>query len=239
MKANNYLDPDELLPLLMYGLQRASTNYINQLIVSNYSSAKFFNDHSSRFLPTHKHFRLYNDKFMIPSKEYYNSYYYNDFKAFREHVERLANTEIRKFVIVIKHPYSWYLSFTKHAKKNGFELNKKGFNPHFIWDYNHFYLKWLKFKSESPEEIEIVKYEDAICDVPKFIADFGRSIRRNPNSELIHNPSTVFMSKKFTNKKRKFYSEQRYMNLVLEKDKVAICEILDKKILEFYNLEFK
>lgn len=237
MKADKSINLDELFPMLLYGLQRTSTNYINQLIVSNYGNTKFFNDHSSRFLPTHKHFRLYEDKFIIPSRQYYNSYYYNDFQAFRNHVERLANTEIKKFVIAIKHPYSWYLSFTKHAKKNGYELNKKGFNPHFIWDYNHFYLKWLNFKNESPEEIEIIKYEDVIDDVPKFLADFGKTIRRNPNSESIHNPSSVFMSKKFTTKKRKFYSEQRYMNLINEKDKIAICEILDEKILQLYNLK--
>lgn len=236
MNASNSIDHDETISLLIYGLQRTSTNYISQLILDNYNCTKFYNNHSSRFLPTHKHFRLYDDKFIIPSKQYYNSYYFEDFRSFRSHVEKLSKVKIRKFVITIKHPYSWYLSFMKHAKKNGYELDKRAFNSHFVWDYNHFYLKWLKFKDESPEAIEIIKYEDTINNLSKFLSDFGKSISRNPNSNSTLNPSTVFMSKRFTSKRRRFYSEQKFMELVNDEDKTAICEILDEQIIELYNL---
>ncbi len=36
----------------------------------------------------------------------------------QEHVKQIIGREIKYFIITIKDPYSWYVSYKKHAEKN-------------------------------------------------------------------------------------------------------------------------
>ena len=225
----------QIVPAIMYGMQRTSTNYIEQLIIKNIQNVRILNTSLARCLPAHRHFRLYNEKFIIPDQQYYNSFIYEDFSSFKEHLEKSVGQEVKFFIITIKDPFSWYLSYYRHARKNGFPMNRKTFNSHFVVDYNLFYRKWLAFKKQAPGEVLIVKYEDALNDLPLFLKNIISHFNLEGIPEDIINPEKVGMSKKFSSKKLQYYKQKEYMDLLSSEDKEIIFNLLDDEILSFYG----
>jgi len=231
---------NQVIPAIMYGMQRTSTNYIEQLIIKNIQDVKILNTSLARCLPAHRHFRLYNEKFIIPDQQYYNSFIYEDFSSFKEHVEKSVGQEVKFFIVTVKDPFSWYLSYYSHARKNGYPMNRKTFNSHFVVDYNLFYRSWLTFKKQAPDEVLIVKYEDALDDLSLFLKNIISHFNLQSIPEDIINPQKVGMSKKFSSKKLLYYKQKKYMDLLSSQEKQIILNLLDDEILSLYdyNKEF-
>jgi len=225
----------QIIPAVLYGMQRASTNYTEQLIVKNFKDVKILNSSLARCLPAHRHFRLYDQKFIIPDQQYYNSFTYDDFPSFKAHVNEISEQEVRFFIVTIKDPFSWYLSYYRHAKKNGFPMNRKTFNSHFVIDYNLFYRKWLAFKKQAPAEVLIVKYEDALNDLSLFLKNIAVFFGMDSTPGHIINPKKVGMSKKFSSKKLEYYSQKKYMDMLSSRDKKIIISLIDEEILSLYD----
>lgn len=149
---------------LLYGIQRSGTNYVQQIVLKNFQDIRFHNQQNSRCLPTHKHFRLYDEKSIIPDIRFSNAFTYRNFRDFKRHIGKMAGKEISIFFVCIKDPYSWYLSYKKHARKNKYVYLKKSLNSHYLIDYNLFYRKWYDFSVEAPDEVLFLKNEDLIED---------------------------------------------------------------------------
>lgn len=224
-----------LVPAILYGMQRTGSNYIEQLIVQNFKNVEFFNDNHSRCLPTHKHFRLYDEKSIIPSALYYNSFIYRDFTDFKKHVQQIVGQEIKLFVVIIKNPFSWYLSYKKHAKKNGYDFFKKSINSHYIIDYNLFYTKWISFFKQAPNDVLLVKYEDVLNELPSFLSNISKKFDLKMVSSKVHNPDKVRMSKRFSASEAAYYKKEKYINQITSQDKKVIMNLLDKDLISLYN----
>ncbi|MCK5066051.1 MAG: hypothetical protein KAR16_01370 [Bacteroidales bacterium] len=222
---------------LLYGMQRTGSNFTQQVLLQNFQNIRFCYNHHFRCLPTHKHFRLYDEKSLIPDVRYLNSFTYKGFRDFKKHVEQIAGREIGVFIVTIKDPYCWYVSYKKHAKKNKYIYLKKSLNSHYIFDYNLFYRKWFDFSLEAPGEVIMVKYEDLIGDLNLSLNRIGDKFNLERSSEVIIQPEKVLMSKKFTAVRAAFYKEKNYLDLISDQEKSVIQHLLDKELLSAFNYQ--
>jgi hypothetical protein len=216
---------------LIYGLQRSATNYFQQLILKNYGHIRFLNDSYARCLPTHKHFRLYDEKAAICNEKYLNTFLYEDFGAFKSHVASLTGEACGIFLVCVKHPFSWYLSYGRHARKNGLSFFRKSTNSHYIIDYNLFYGKWMEFARQSPSEVMFLKYEDFIRDLPLALDQVEVCFRLEKSRETLENPVRVPMNKRFTHARKDFYNEERFLREIRPADRKVILDLLDGELL--------
>ena len=216
---------------LLYGMQRTGSNFTQQVVLHNFRNIRFYNNDFARCLPVHKHFRLYDEKTVIPDIRYYNSFTYNGFSDFKRHVQQIAGQEINLFIVTIKDPYSWYVSYKKHARKNKFPFVKGSVNSHYIIDYNLYYRKWLDFSREAPGEVLIIKYEDLIDDLEASIQKVAKAFKLDRSSEQAVNPGKVPMSRKFTASRAAFYKDSKYLDLLNAREKYVLPHLLDQELL--------
>jgi len=216
---------------LLYGMQRTGSNFTQQVVLRNFQNIRFCNNDFARCLPVHKHFRLYDEKTVIPDIRYYNSFTYSKFGDFKNHVQQITGREINLFLVTIKDPYSWYVSYQRHARKNKYPYVKRSVNSHYIIDYNLYYRKWLDFSMEAPGEVLIVKYEDLIDDLEASIQKIGSTFNLTRSSEQVQAPGKVPMSRKFTSNRAAYYKDSKYLDLISEKEKYVIPQLLDKELL--------
>jgi hypothetical protein len=224
---------------LLYGMQRSGSNYTAQLLISNFQQIRFYNQIYSRCLPTHKHFRLYEEKSIITSRLYYNTFSYRTFEDFKQHIREVSGKEIKIFIICIKDPHSWYLSFMKHARKNKIPYFKKSLNTHFLMDYNHFYRRWLDFSLEAPEEVLFIRYEDLIEDLAGTLDILGSKLKLKRASSHSLNPLKVPMSREFTGAKALFYRERKFLDLIDDQDKKVIQHLIDQELMARFNYQIR
>lgn len=216
---------------LLYGIQRSGSNYTLQLLLRNFQNIRFYNHGFPRCLPTHKHFRLYDEKSAIPDKRFFNAFKYKSFKDFKQHAEQVAEKKIDAFIICIKDPYSWYLSYKKHARKNKYPYFKKSLNSHYLIDYNLFYGKWLDFSIEAPEEVMMLRYEDLIEDMEGSLALIAKKFNLERSSTSLVNPDKVPMSREFSQSRLNYYKEKKYLDLISDQEKSVIQQLLDPKLI--------
>ena len=222
---------------LLYGMQRSGSNYTHQLLLLNFQHMHFYNQAFSRCLPTHKHFRLYDEKSAIPDARFYNTFTYRNYRDFKAHVGQITGKEINIFIVVIKDPYSWYLSYKRHARKNRYSYFKRSLNSHFLMDYNLFYRKWLDFSMEAPQDVLLLRYEDLIEDLDASLVRIAAKFSLERSSDAIENPSKVHMNREFTRARSAFYKEKKYLELFSERDKSVIRHLLDPELITGLNYQ--
>ncbi len=76
------------MKLLHYGLQRSGTNFLESLVAKKYR-VKFLNSNidgirPERSSPLHKHFRLYDEKDIVPEPKFRNELKITSFNDFEE-----------------------------------------------------------------------------------------------------------------------------------------------------------
>ena len=84
------------MKLLLYGLQRSGTKYLEVLLKHQFH-VQFMNNNKDRTSPLQKHFRLYDDKGLVPEPKYQNEIRVANF----EELEDLININSNHFIIVI------------------------------------------------------------------------------------------------------------------------------------------
>lgn len=137
-----------------YGLQRSGTNYLESLLKANLE-IKVVNSDAPRDHPLHKHFRLYDNKEMIPEPKFSNSLTFDSFKQY-EHLLNI-NESLDAILVLSKDPYSWLLSYQKWAKKCNWPQQPY----HYIDEYVMFYDKWNRFRKED-DRIHLIRYHDLL-----------------------------------------------------------------------------
>ncbi|MCB9285597.1 MAG: sulfotransferase domain-containing protein [Lewinellaceae bacterium] len=223
---------------MVYGLQRSGTNYVETLLPHNFKDISLENMGYPRSLPVHKHFRLYDEMYYVPEQKYLNNFHYPHFDDFDAHVKRLTGKDELHYVVVVKEPYSWYISYCNLARKNRWpSYLPKWANQHYMIDYSLFCKKWLEFRREAPEKILLLRYEDILKDLPgnleKVRAQFGLEKIR----EEYQNFSKVDMSKRFTSTRRNYYLKKEFLNLFTDEELYVLTENLDQAVVEELGYE--
>ena len=206
--------------LLHYGLQRSGTNFLEATLKRNYR-VRFLNSNKNRDAPIQKHFRLYDDKEKVPQAEYSNTLSTPDFKSFEGSLETVAEY----YVVISKDPYSWYLSYSQWAQKN----NWPEVSHHYILEYNLFYGRWLEF-SQQTNKIIFVKYYDLLNNLDAELDRLKLTMGLKPSFTSRFRsraPIKVSQSKNFSDDKRSFYLEKKYLEKYSSADLQEINSLID------------
>ncbi len=222
---------------LHYGLQRSGTNFARSLLSRNYR-VNFLNTHHERFFkkeeirshPSHKHFRLYEDKSLIPEPAYHND---RTFGSFGEYLQALdIQKEISGILIISKDPYSWYLSYQKWAEK----CNWPQPQHHYVEEYVQFYGKWNQFKKQDGR-IHFLRYRDLITqpknEFDKLEKKFG--LQLNTLAKLFGKKfalKRVSKSKRMSQDQMRDYIHKQYLKKLDKQEVLEINSILDYSLIE-------
>ena len=211
------------MKLLLYGLQRSGTNFLESLLKKNYR-IKFLNSNKDRSSPLQKHCRLYSKKDIIPEPQYHNDIIVENFENF----ESLFDVTPDYYLVISKDPYSWYLSYRNWAKK----CNWPEVNHHYIEEYNLFYGKFLEFSNQT-EKIIFVKYIDLLEDSNAVLKQLEArmNLKKNILSRFIRRKSIhVSQSSRFTEERRAYYTDEKYLKEYSNEDLQLLNDFLDTEI---------
>ena len=211
--------------LLHYGLQRSGTNYLETLLKNNYR-VRFLNKDGHRNSPLSKHFRLYDEKSIIPGPLYQNDFIIPDFASF----EKLLKIAPHYYIIISKDPYSWLVSYENWAQK----CRWSKVAHHYIAEYNLFYGKWLDFSRET-DKIFFVRYIDLLIDPAKELGRLEKLLGlkekwfRGWNRKMIRK---VSQSRKFSDDRRDYYFKERYMQYYTKEELQIVNDVLDFNVVQ-------
>ncbi|HMB00163.1 MAG TPA: sulfotransferase [Spirochaetota bacterium] len=232
-----------MLKLMLYGLHRTGTNYAQKIIEKNFSDINFLNDGYARSLPVHKHFRLYKEQYYIPEPCYFNNFHYSSLAELEEHITRLTNARHVNFIVTVRNPFSWYLSYCKMArryarwwrKNKWINFQKNRLNPHYMIDYNLFYSKWTDFYRHNPDRIFLIRQEDILQDMKMIMNRLKDkfNLKLKPHKKKgFKDTKKVYMSKQFTEKKRSAYLSKTFLNKYSKQDLMILNEHLNQAMLK-------
>lgn len=216
--------------LLHYGLQRSGTNFLETLLKKNYR-VRFLNSNRDRSSPLQKHFRLYDDKDVIPEPQYRNDIQVRDFDQF----EHLFEIVPDYYLVISKDPYSWFLSYSNWAQK----CSWPDVNHHYIEEYNLFYGKLLEFSFQT-EKLIFVRYVDLIRDANSVLNQL--EARMNLKKRLLarialKRTNKVSQSSRFTEDRRAYYLDEEYLERFSNEDLQTLNTYLDPNVTSLLGYE--
>jgi hypothetical protein len=211
--------------VLHYGLQRSGTNYLRSLL-QKFFRVKFLNSNKNRANPVQKHFRLYDEKDIIPEPKYKNNILVLNFKDFEQKLKKSADI----YIVVSKNPYSWLISYENWAKK----CDWPEVDHHYIQEWNLFYEKWLELASQT-EKIIFVKYIELIKDLNNELEKIA--YKANLKRKIIYpfidkHIQKVSQSDEFTKKRKKYYLNEEYIDKYSDKKFKRVNELIDKNVVK-------
>lgn len=218
--------------ILLFGLQRSGTNFLEQLLIKNFK-IHILNDYHNRKSPLQKHFRIYDQKDIIPEYQYKNDLRLKSFEQFLK-VTQLDN-KLDCVLIISKNPYNWLISYKEWAVK----CNWPAVNHNYLEEYNLFYRKWIEFSKED-ERIQFVKYENLLLDTKKELKklkkrfDFQYKLLRQIYGleiKLKKVPQTT----NFTKVRRNFYERNLFLDELKKEGVDEINSMLDLKVISHLN----
>lgn len=200
----------------LYGLQRSGTNVVQAFLEANYNIEFMNNEVADRTKPNHKHFRLYDEKNIIPLTDK-NTFYNRVRISSLEDLDTALGdtTHTNKYVVVYKNLHAWLPSIEKWARKFKWKTQNK---INFVADYLHFMKKWDEIK--VTDRVLFVSYESFLrMDENNFtiLNSFSHFLKRN----IIPEPiifTRVRCSDTFTTDKLNYYLNKKYMDEYTEEE---------------------
>ena len=215
----------------LYGLQRSGTNLIQKFIKTNFNIS--FMNNGDRQSPYHKHFRIYDDKDIIPQtdqkNQYKNQYIIHSLKELDKLLGDLNHTN--RYIIVYKNIFSWLPSIEKWAKRCKWKTNSK---MEFVEDYLNFIKKWCSIKNDR---VFFIKYEDYLnmSYVNNSLVNKLSVFLNKKQKNFIYSFEEVNCSDKFTISQKKYYINHEYMSLYSKEELEKIKNNLIYKELKDYT----
>jgi len=225
------------MKLLHYGLQRSGTNFLESLVAKKYR-VKFLNSNidgirPDRSSPLHKHFRLYDEKDIVPEPKFRNELKISSLKDFEDLLEVIPDY----YLIISKDPYSWLISYTDWARRS----NWAEVSYHYILEYNLFYGKWLEL-SQQTKKILFVRYIDLLRDPDEELDRLG-SIMHLKKKFLYMLRSNVVpkvpQSGEFSMDRRNYYLGEQYLQGYTNESLQEINALIDPKVITRLGYELK
>ena len=211
--------------LLLYGLQRSGTNLLESLLRKNYRG-RILNKNKTRSSPLQKHYRLYDNKDIIPEPQYRNNLILPSYTDF----ERVTGSNTDNILIISKDPYSWLLSYRNWATRCGWPE----VDYHYIEEYNLFYGKWLKYSKET-SKIIFIRYIDILEDAEKELSRLQSEIGLKRRIFYPFMSQTlkrrVPQSRKFSRLRRDYYLQEEYLKDYRSDELHQINRLLDENVI--------
>ncbi len=231
MNFNKLLKKDNLLH---FGLQRSGTNFLSKLLVQNFN-IKILNRNKNTSHPLQKHFRLYDEKNIIPHIAYKNNLSINNLD---EYITQLKISKpVKGIIIISKDPYSWLLSYKAWAKK----CNWPKVDHHYIKEYNLFYDKWFKF-AEKNDTILFIKYIDLLSQTNLVLEDIEKKFQLTHSFSrdfkgITNKINKVPQSDKFNSDKINYYVNKEFLQKYDKAELKEINTLLNKNLMYKMNYE--
>ena len=222
------------MKLLLYGLQRSGTNYLERVIARKFK-VKFLNNKTDRSNPLHKHFRIYDNKDIIPEPKYKNNIDIENIEQF----EKLIGDQVNYYLVISKDPYSWLQSYQNWAEQCNWPENEH----HYIEEYNLFYGKWLDF-SNCKTNVIFIRYIDLLKDLDSELNRLKRimGLRKRLFAKIFPNRGRIIkvsQSSKFTESRRNYYINKKYLEMYSDNEIEDINKKLDSEIIESLGYELQ
>jgi hypothetical protein len=213
----------------IYGDRRTGTNFIQQLCRQNFNNVDVFDN---QFGWKHGPPKNKEEMFKWISKNTKRRSNYG--KIFDEFLQ--GGNKLYPCVI-IKNPYSWYLSIKNYIGK----MANRKFNLAKLYKrYNMIYSSYKemyegKYGNELYSQTVVVKYEDLLVNAEQKINEIAEMLGLKIKTPFVV-PNKVYMSDKFTDNKKKFYLSGGAFGLsdtVVQK----INNLMDWDLMKFYGYE--
>jgi len=217
------------MKLLHYGLQRSGTNFLESLLAKKYS-VQFLNSNidgvrPDRSSPLHKHFRLYDEKDIVPEPQYRNELKIANFYDF----EQLLGVIPDYYLIISKDPYSWFLSYTDWARK----CNWPAVPYQYIVEYNLFYGRWLEF-SQQTNRILFVRYKDMLLDPEEELRRLEKIMHLKKRFLYMLRSNVVPkvpQSGEFSFERRSYYLSEQYLHSYTRENLQEINDLISSEVI--------
>lgn len=216
--------------LLHYGLQRSGTNYLEALLRRKYR-VRFLNRNEDRSSPLQKHFRLYDEKDIVPEPRYRNDVVVGSYEDFA----RLFEVVPDYCLVISKDPYSWYSSYKAWAKR----CDWPAVDHHYIEEYNLFYGKWLEL-SRKTDAVVHVRYVDLLRDPGAELSrlEARMRLRKRPLARWLSNRvGRVEQSARFTDEAREDFLDEGYLGQYGKEELEALNGRLDREVVALLGYE--
>lgn len=206
---------------MQYGLQRTGTNWVSSLLKTNFG-VNFQNgaDRSSVLHKhTHKMFEMTFDEFD------------------QEVTNALGGRRVDGYVVCVKHPHSWYVSFRKWCQKcKSPSFNAKGVNVEYIETYNRFYAKWIEYEEQYPERVIILRYESLIESLKPELDAFCARFQCNAGGGSYKNVTgRVPQSSEFTAASKASYLNEEWRKKLRGDEKDMLAAKTDTQVSETFG----
>ena len=199
--------------LAHHGLERSGTNFLRACLIElKINLINQFDPPENN--PTHKHFRWYNDKSLIPKfrKQFHNKYVVNNIFD----INKICNFPSETKHIIIKKKIGPAITSIANYLYNERLLNNKDevkINISTIYkDYQAYYNFWHKISERNPYHVQLLFYEDLILS-SKYLIDNLKKI----GIETIKNVPTFFHFDELhqSNKNRnKVFTEKEVLDIL-------------------------
>ncbi len=127
----------------------------------------------------------------------------------KENITKSIIDGTMKFIINIKNPYGWHLSYTKRWKKYKF--------PQCMDKWATMYTRWLNFMNKFPKSTIILKHEDLLKDYSSMLDTVQSKFNLETSNKKFITVSSELSSTCFV-KKNSFKKANYYMNEVYMKN---------------------
>ncbi len=172
-----------------------------------------------------KHFRLYDEKHLVPEPQYRNELYVRNFEEF----ENVLEIKPDFYVVISKDPFSWLLSYRKWVEKCSWPQVQH----HYLMEYNLFYKKWLEFARQS-DRIFFVTYRDLIVNHRPVLARLESAMELKPRRfRWLFQPTMnqVPHSNRFDDERRDFYIHQEFLKQYSDEERSQLNQMIDHAML--------
>ena len=206
--------------LVVHGLERTGTGFCTELIRRNLENILIDDSHK------HEYFDEDRQTGRFP-------WYY-------------VGSSLIKYIICVRHPYSWFLSYKSHHSKRctgripGMTMLThhcdEGNLRHYIATFNNLYSNWIS-KCSKLYDYTIVRYED-ILERPKesmiqlcLSLDLDTKDSFTEVKEYINNYSGHEALPDGSFSRKDYYLKREYMNDLSPENKATINKLIDKDLI--------
>lgn len=151
-----------------------------------------------------------------------------------EAVKKSIKDKTMKFLINIKNPYGWHLSFSKHWQKHKY--------PHHMKTWEDFYTSWFNFYKNNSDISMFVKHEDMLRNFENGLEIIKNTFDLTPKSQkyinvtgLLTTTTDCYKDKQFE-RKLYFMNEEYTKNLLKNESDLKICRnVLSEKLVKRFG----
>lgn len=175
----------------LFGLERSGTNYLEWLIKNNCQRVRLLTNQLGwkHGVPSKGFCKLLDPSglALLPEEEsaLYSHRSFND-TALTHNIRQIIAAKRLRVVIIVKNPYSWYLSIMRYYRWPQYPLQSAQFIR-----WSRVNRAYLKLQNNYPNYVALVRYEDLASNFETTITQIARCFGVSLNESLRDQPMRI------------------------------------------------